>query len=187
MQLTVERTVLVLIDVQAKLTAVMQEQEALLKGLHKIVAGVQKLGIPVLWNEQNPERMGSTVESLRDLLLPAEPIPKMSFGCCGSAPFMEALRKTGRDQVLLAGIETHVCVFQTAVQLLDNGYHVQVVSDAVSSRTPLDREIGLKRLEHAASGRKSCLSPLTTAESALFELMQSAQHPHFRDILKIIR
>jgi len=187
MKLEISRTALVLIDVQEKLAAVMHNPEACLKGLHKIVAGSKALGMPVIWNEQNPDRMGPTIESLRDILAPSKPIPKMSFGCCGCEDFMSTLRTTGRDQILIAGIEAHVCVYQTALQLMDRKYHVQVVADAVSSRNPLDQQIALQRITYLAHLRQAELPPLTTAESALFELMQSAEHPRFKDILKIIR
>ncbi len=185
MQLEIDRTVLVLIDVQEKLAAAMHNHDALLSALHKIVAGAKALDIPVIWNEQNPLRMGPTISPLRDLLLPAKPIAKMSFGCCGSKTFMSALQATGRDQVLIAGIEAHVCVYQTAVQLPAYDYEVQVVTDAVSSRNPFDRDIAIKRITYALATQS--LSPITTAEAALFELMQTAEHPRFKEILKIIR
>ncbi len=185
MLLDIDRAALVLIDVQEKLTAVMHNKEVLLKGLYKIVAGAKALDIPIIWNEQNPERMGTTVASLRDILIPRKPIAKMSFGCCGSESFMSALKTTERDQILIAGIETHVCVYQTALGLMKRNYSVQVVADAVSSRNPLDQHIALQQIQHVA--RAQNLSPLTTAESALFELMKTAEHPRFKDILKIIR
>ncbi len=187
MLLDIDRAALVLIDVQEKLAAVMHDKETLLKGLHKIVAGAKVLNIPIIWNEQNPDRMGPTVEALREILLPAQPIAKMSFGCCGSEPFMTALKKIQRDQLLIAGIEAHVCVYQTAAQLIENDYHVQVVVDAVSSRNPSDTDIALQRITYAATKHQAQLSPLTTSESALFELMQTAEHPRFKQILKIIR
>lgn len=187
MQLAADRTVLVLIDVQEKLVAVMHNPEALLKGLQKIVAGANVLGIPIIWNEQNPERMGPTVESLREMIPHTQALAKMSFSCCGNDAFMSALKATERDHVLIAGIETHVCVYQTAAHLIENNYHVQVVTDAVGSRNPFDTHIALQRIAYAATTHQAKLSPLTTSESALFELMQSAEHPRFKEILKIIR
>jgi len=187
MLLEIDRTALVLVDVQEKLTAVMHNQDALLKGLHKIVAGAKVLEIPIIWNEQNPERMGPTVASLREMLHPLQPIPKMHFDCCGCESFRSALKATGRDQLLIAGIEAHVCIAQTAISLMDANYHVQVVADAVSSRNPLDQKVAWKKIEFAARVHGAQLPSLTTAESALFESMQTAEHPRFKQILKIIR
>ena len=187
MHLETHRCALVLIDIQEKLLAVMHNQEALLKGLNKITAGAKVLGIPILWNEQNPDRMGPTVASIQQILHPLRPLGKMHFSCCGNEDFMSELESTGRDQILLAGIETHVCVFQTAQQLIQQHYNVQIVADAVSSRNPIDQDIALQRITHTARLQQAQLSPLTTSESALFELMQTADHPNFRDILKVIR
>jgi nicotinamidase-related amidase len=187
MRLEIDRTALVVIDVQEKLAAVMHNPDALRYALYKIVAGAKTLGIPIIWNEQNPERMGPTVTALREILAPDQPISKMSFGCCGCDAFLSALQATGRDQILIAGIEAHVCVYQTAQQLMEKQYHVQVVADAVSARNPLDLQMALQRISFAATLQHAALSPLTTAESALFELMQTAEHPRFKDILKIIR
>jgi nicotinamidase-related amidase len=188
MHLDLQRAALALIDVQEKLLVTMHNPDVVLKQLVKLVAGAKTLDIPILWNEQNPERLGPTAAPLREILASyTKPIPKMSFGCCGSAGFMTALKATGRDQILIAGIEAHVCVYQTAEQLLQQKYHFQIVADAVSSRNPLDQEITLLRIAHEATIQQTQLPPLTTTEAALFELMKTAEHPRFKDILKIIR
>ena len=185
MLLDQHRTALVLIDVQEKLTAVMHQKDALLRSLQKIIQAAVVLDIPIIWNEQNPSRMGPTVESLRSILKPAEPLEKMCFGCCDNAACMEALRQTQRDQILVAGIESHVCVLQTVSQLMAKGYEVQVLADAISSRNPFDQEIAQQKIAHIC--RNQALPPLTTVEAALFEMMRTAEHPNFKDILKIIR
>jgi nicotinamidase-related amidase len=173
-------TVLVLIDVQGKLAQVMHDQETLFANLQKLVRGAAVLRLPVLWLEQNPGRMGGTIPELRELLAAQAPIAKMSFSGGGEPRFMQALEALGRRQILLAGIETHVCVYQTAVDLLAQGFEVQVAADAVSSRRPTDRDIGLARTQ--AEG-----AAITCVEMALFELMRTADHPAFREILKIVR
>jgi nicotinamidase-related amidase len=174
------QSVLVLIDVQGKLAQVMHDRETLLVNLQKAVRGTLALGLPVLWLEQNPERMGETVPELKALLAGQAPIPKMSFSCCGAPAFLRQLESLGRHQAILAGIETHVCVYQTATDLLARGFEVEVVADAVSSRRAADTETGLARLQ--AEGAR-----VTNVEMMLFELMRTAQHPAFRDILKIVR
>lgn len=172
--------VLVLIDVQGKLADLMHGKEALFANLVKMVQGAQALGMPVLWLEQNPQRMGGTIPELRERLAGQTPIPKMSFSACGEPAFVECLQSLGRRQVLIAGIETHVCVYQTARDLRQRGYEVEVVADAVSSRRESDRAIGLERCRETGAR-------LTVVEMALFELMGTAEHQAFKDVLKIVR
>jgi len=179
--LSEKNTVLVVIDVQSKLAQVMQDRETLLTHLAKLILGMQALQVPVLWLEQNPARMGETVPEVRNLLaMHQSPIAKMSFSGYGDPVFIENMEALSRRQVLLAGIETHVCVYQTAADLLARGYEVSVVADAVSSRRVTDRDIALTRLRQEGVR-------LTSVEMALFELMRTATHPAFREILKIVR
>ncbi len=188
MMLDTRNTLLVLVDVQEKLTAVMHERERLVDNLEKLLKGMKAMGIPVLWLEQNPTRMGATIAPLLPWLEGNAPMAKMSFGCNGCDAFNSALQKSGRRQVLLAGIETHVCIYQTAISLIRDSYAVEVVVDAVSSRNPQDHAIGLEKIRDC--GRHSIGSGqghVTTVEIALFELLRSAENPGFRDILKIVR
>lgn len=188
MMLDTNNTVLVLIDVQEKLASVMHEREALIENLVKLVRGVQLLEIPIIWLEQNPDKMGQTIPELRELMTGAPPMTKMSFSCCGAEGFKDALEASGCKQVLIAGIETHVCVYQTAVELIRASYAVEVVVDAVSSRRLADKEIGLTKIRACgAHSAGSGQGHVTTVETALFELMRSAEHPAFRDMLKIVK
>ncbi|MBC7238900.1 MAG: hydrolase [Chloroflexi bacterium] len=178
--LEVGDTVFVLVDVQGRLAQTMVNRERLFDNLQRLVKGLRVLGVPILWLEQNPRGLGPTIPELAALLPDVQPIPKVSFSCCRCEAFMKALRTTGRRQVLLAGIEAHVCIYQTAVDLLTQGYHVEVVADAVSSRTAENREIALMRLRDAGI-------PLTSVEMALFELLKVAQGPAFKEILAIVK
>jgi len=178
--LRAEDTVLVLIDVQGRLADVMNEKDILLLNLTRLLKAMPLLGIPVIWMEQTPDKMGATIAPIRELLTGNNPIAKSSFGCCGSGQFMHRLGELKRRSVALAGIETHVCVYQTAAQLLEAGYRVEVVADAVSSRSPMNRSIALERMQ-------SMGARLTSVEMLVFELMQTADHPAFREILKIIK
>jgi nicotinamidase-related amidase len=142
---------------------------------------VQVLQLPIIWNEQIPEKLGPTVPELAELLAEStQPIPKASFSCCGNPPFMDALKAVNRRQVLLAGIESHVCVYQTGLDLLNLGYEVQVVADAVSSRTPENRQLGLEHLKQAGAA-------VTSTEMALFELLRVAEGSKFKEIAKIVK
>lgn len=179
--LTLNNTTLVVIDVQGRLAQVMSQKETLFENLQKLIKGVQVLDLPIVWNEQLPEKLGPTSPEIAELLNHStQPIAKASFSCCGNPPFIDALQATGRKQVLLAGIESHVCVYQTCLDLLHLGYEVQVVNDAVSSRTPENRQLGLARMQQAGA-------TLTSVEMALFELLRVAEGPKFKEITRIVK
>ncbi|HUU09444.1 MAG TPA: nucleoside monophosphate kinase [Phycisphaerae bacterium] len=177
--LHVDDAVLVVVDVQGKLARLMHESEALLADLAKLIRGAHALGVPIIVTEQNPAGLGPTVPELSDLL-PAQRIAKTAFSCCGEGAFVHALEATGRRQVLLCGIETHICVYQTALDLLGRAYEVHVVADGVSSRTARNRDIGLGKIERAGGHR-------TSVETALFELLKVAEGDTFKAILKIVK
>ena len=178
--LTLENTVLVIVDIQGKLAHLMDKEEVLFENLQKIIKGAQILGIPILWAEQNPKGLGPTITEVARLLSNIEPISKLSFSCCGSNHFMQVLKTSNRKQVMIAGIEAHVCVYQTAVDLIDLGYEVKIVADAVSSRTVDNKEIGLEKSRDAGA-------TLTSTEIALFELLRVAEGTKFKEILKIVK
>jgi hypothetical protein len=173
-------TVLALLDVQGRLATLMHDREALYRSLVTLVQGVQALGLPILWMEQYPKGLGPTIPELIPLLTGQQPLAKTCFSACGLPEFVAQLRATGRRQVLLAGIETHICVYQTGRDLLSLGYHVEVVTDGVSSRTATNRQLALERL-HAAG------AALTSVEMCLFELLREAGSPAFRQISQLVR
>jgi nicotinamidase-related amidase len=167
---------------------VIDVQQALLSSIHEIdrVLGqasflakiARLLDVPVLATEQNPTRMGGTEATLAQHL--DAPIPKMSFSCCGCTGLMDALQATGRRKVVLAGIETHICVSLTALDLLDAGYEVVVCPDAVSARSLERHKLGMERLRDAG------VVP-AHSESVAYEWLHSAEHPRFREALKIVK
>ena len=177
--LTTDDATLVVVDLQVKLLPVMQDEYALMDNADRLIRGALALGLPIVWTEQNPDGLGPTAPQLADLL-PGEPITKLSFSCCGEPAFSRALASAGRKQILLAGIETHVCVYQTCLDLLAVGYKVEVVSDAVSSRAAANKSVALARMSAAGAG-------VTSVEIALFELLKVAQGPAFKQVLKIVK
>ncbi len=177
--LNVDETVLVVIDVQGKLAQLMHEKESLFENLSRLIRGAGVLGLPILVTEQNPQGLGPTIAELSGLLPPRR-IPKVAFSCCGEAAFVAALEAAGRRQVLIAGIETHICVYQTAADLLALGCEVHVVADAVSSRTARNRDIGLEKMKAAGA-------QVTSVETALFELLKVAEGDRFKALLKIVK
>ncbi len=120
--LTVENTVLIVIDMQEKLAKAMHDRENLAKKAAQMVNGAKVLGIPVIWTEQNPNGLGSTLPEIRERLVDSHPVVKFSFSCCGEPKFMEVVKDCGRKQVLVLGIECHVCVCQTIIDLKELGY-----------------------------------------------------------------
>jgi nicotinamidase-related amidase len=175
-----DQTALVLIDVQGRLAQLMHDRDALFDNLQRLVKGVRVMGLPVLWLEQYPEGLGPTIPEVATLLPDLQPIAKTSFSACGCEAFGQQLKSTSRRQLLLAGIEAHVCVYQTAVDLLASGHEVEVVSDAVSSRTAANRALGLERMRTAGAR-------ITGVEMALFELLRTARAPAFRDIARLVK
>jgi len=174
-----KQTALVVIDVQEKLYRLMHQKEALLDKLQRMIRGAKAIGLPVVWAEQYPEGMGPTLPELAELI-DGRPIPKKTFSLMAHPPLAEAFAATGADELLLVGIETHVCVYQTARDLLARGKKVEVVADCVSSRTASDRQLGLDRI--AQEGGK-----LTSMEMALFELLGKAEGPAFKEVLQIVK
>lgn len=178
--LTPEKTILMVVDVQGKLAHLMHSKDALFNNLEKIIKGIQALEIPILWVEQNPEGLGPTIPQVADLMTGISPISKMSFSCCQNKRFMQALKNEERDQILITGIETHICIYQTAVDLVNVDYEVQVVIDAVSSRTVENKAVGLEKMREAGVH-------ITSAETALFELLGVAEGNGFKKILSIVK
>ena len=173
--------VLVVIDVQEGYRSVLFEYERVASAVARVVRGAQILGLPILVTEQYPKGVGSTVAEVAEQL-PAGtvPIQKMSMSCCGADAFMVALRRTERRQVLIAGIEAHACVNQTAHDLMAAGYQVHVAHDATSSRRREEHDVGWAKLV------QSGVVP-ATVESALLELVRTAEDPDFKAIQRLIK
>jgi nicotinamidase-related amidase len=178
--LSAGNTILVIVDVQGKLAQLMPDRETLFSNLQRMVKGALALELPVLWVEQLPQKLGPTIPEVADLLPAHQPIPKSSFSCAKNEAFNAALAELGRKQVLMVGIEAHICVYQSAMDLVEAGYEVEVVEDAVGSRSAGNKSVGLRKMLAHGVG-------LTSTEMALFELLGDAGHPAFRDIQATIR
>jgi nicotinamidase-related amidase len=171
-------TVLVVVDVQEKLVPMIAGSKRLLWNLRRLLDGAEAVGLKTLATEQYPQGLGPTVPELAERLgtIPS----KATFSCGGCQPFASKLIELGASKVMVSGIEAHVCVQQTVLDLLANGYRVYVPVDAVGSRYPIDYETGLKRMESAGA-------TLTTTESALFEWCQVSGTPVFKKISNLVR
>ncbi len=178
--LDADRAGLFLVDVQERFRNVIDDFDGMLAGCLRALRTFQLLERPVFVTEQYPSGLGATVAELRHAL-GNEAIPdKLAFSGCGAPGINEQMTDSGINQMLVVGIETHVCVSQTAHDLLNSGIQVHVAGDAVGSRDPRSRETGLAKL--AASG-----AILTSTEMAAFEMLQGADHPQFKAVQAIFK
>jgi hypothetical protein len=176
-----ERTGLVLVDVQEAFRPVIDRFDETVAACGLLAEGFGVLGLPVLVSEQYPKGLGATVEELAARLPGGTtPVPKLRFSAVGVDEFDAALEATGCRAWVVAGIEAHVCVNQTVLDLLDRGYEVHVAADATSSRAPGNKALALERLASAGAH-------VTSSEMALFELLEVAGSPEFKAISKLVR
>jgi nicotinamidase-related amidase len=173
---------LVVVDVQERLFAAMDAEcrDEVVRSIKILVTAAQRLGLPVLVTEQYPKGLGRTLPELTAILGDAHPFEKTAFSCCGAPGFVDRLRATGAEHVVLAGLEAHVCVLLTALELLEQGFRVSVVADAVCSRRPENRELGLAQARHAGA-------VVTATETVVFQLLGRADREDFRELAKLLR
>lgn len=175
----IDRSLLVVIDVQGKLAGMMSDL-TYLRHVQGMIRIAQILGIPVVVTEQAPEKIGETVREVKTLFSEFHPVIKQTFSCCAEPRFIDELKRYDRTQMIVCGIESHVCVYQTVRDLRALGYDVQLVTDAVSSRSKHNAQIGIERC--AQDGAK-----LTSLEMLVTELIQSTAHPKFREIMAMLK
>jgi len=175
-----DNAVLVLVDIQGKLATLMHKKEEFFANVAVLIKALQIMDIPIIWNEQLPDKLGPTIPEIKQLLEGQAPYEKNTFSCCGNVGFMDKLESTGRKQILLAGMETHVCVYQSALDLIDRGYEVYLVADAVSSRTLENKLIGIQAIKDLGAS-------ITSVEMALFEMLRVAEGDQFKNIVKLLK
>lgn len=176
-----EDAVLVVIDFQGKLMPVMKNSQELEEKMVKLIKGCIVLGVPIITTQQYTKGLGETIESIKEAMGDQFlPIEKSSFSAMGETNFVKTLDRSGKKTVILTGIETHICVQQTALDLLEKGYQVFLVNDAVSSRDNIDKKYAQRRIcEAGAIG--------TTYEAVLFELLGGAKEEGFKQISGIVK
>ena len=173
---------LIVIDMQERLVPAMQAPARTIKNARVLVTAAQELAIPVLLSEQYPKGLGHTVPELAKAAEAAEAriLPKMHFSCMEDAGFAQAFHATGRSQAVIAGMEAHICVVQTAASLMSEGVEVFVVTDATSSRTLESEKACLDRLQALGAG-------IVTTEMVVFEWLGQAGTPAFKTLLPLIK
>ena len=180
MRITKENTIGLVIDIQERLVPAMFENELLLKNCSILINGLNELGIQLVVTQQYTKGLGETAREISDIISDFNYIEKRDFSCCDEPVFAEKLKNSGGENIIICGIESHVCVLQTAVDLKAAGYNPVVVMDCVSSRVPGSIEIARERFRFEGI-------MMTSYESVLFELTRSAAAPEFKVISKLVK
>lgn len=172
--------VLVVVDVQERLARVMERRRQVEAAIGVLIRAAKLHDIPIVLTQQYTKGLGPTVEALSSELEGIEAVEKIIFSCCGEEPFTRALDALGRRKVILTGMEAHICVFQTAVDLLEMGYTVHLPWDAVCSRNDGNRDAALRTLERAGA-------VITSSEAAAFQILERAGTPEFKEISSLLK
>ena len=179
MLIKIEQSALLVIDIQERLAPAMQGIDDVIKNTKTLLRAATLLEAPVLVSEQYPKGLGITVPDLRPMISEGT-IEKISFSCMGEADFAERFTSLGRGQAVVAGIESHVCVLQTVMDLLASGIQVFVVSDATSSRTTANCELALRRMQAAGA-------EIVSTEMVVFEWLGQAATAEFKELLPLVK
>ena len=180
MRILKENCLALVIDIQERLHPHISDFDALEKNTCILIHGLKALGVPMLVTQQYSKALGETIPSVKDAIGEFTSFEKITFSCWGEASISEAIKASGRKAVIIVGEESHICIQQTAIDLVANGYLPVIVTDCVSSRKQWDKEIALKRL-----CKEGAL--LTSYESLLFELCQAAGNDTFKIISKLVK
>jgi len=178
--LRTDKTALLIIDIQKKILPVILNNQMVIENTLKLIRGFKILSLPVYYTEQYSKGLGNTIPEIQNELAGIKPFEKMSFSCSGAGKLFDELKERNLTQIILAGIETHVCVQQTALDLLASDFQVIIAADAVSSRKDIDYKFALERM-------KSNGAEITTTESALFELLEFCGTDIFRQISRLVK
>ena len=180
MRILRENTIGLVIDIQERLVPVMEESEQLVENCSKLIQGLQILGLPLLVTQQYTKGLGETIDEIKSLIPDFQYIEKKDFSCLDEPVFAEKLALSGAKNVIICGIESHVCVLQTALDLKASGYNPVVVFDCVSSRSFDNVDLVAERFRYEGI-------MMTSMESILFELTRSAGAPGFKEISKLVK
>jgi nicotinamidase-related amidase len=175
-----ESSVLLIVDLQERILPVIRDVETVLENTVKLIKGFKAMQLPIYFTEQYPKGLGPTSQKILDELEGYSAFNKMSFSCSGAENLFEEFYKKKLSQIVVCGVESHVCVQQTVLDLLANNFQVNLTADAVSSRKETDYTIALQRM-------KTLGAQVTTTESVLFELLEVCGTPEFKAISKIVK
>jgi nicotinamidase-related amidase len=180
MKIKKENTVLLVIDMQEKILSTLENCNEIVKNCEILVKGCQLLEIPIIVSEQYRKGLGPTVSEIAELFIPLNPIEKREFSCLENREIKAKIETLGRRNVIVAGIESHICVQQTVLDLMDEDFKPIVIADCVSSRKLIDKKFALKRLRDYGAD-------ITTYEAILFEMLVSSTVPEFKSISALVK
>lgn len=178
--LTQQDTALIVIDVQGKLARLMDNSDGMINAIATMIKAMQQLGIPVLFVEQLPDKLGATVAELNQFIPAGEAFAKATFSALKTDSIEQQFNALNRKQWLICGIEAHICVYQTVMDILARGKEAHLVTDGIGSRDPANKQLAITKLQGAGA-------VLTCVEMALFELLERADTPQFKGILPLIK
>ena len=178
--LTKENTGLIVVDAQKNLMPVMGQKERVIDNIVKLLQLSKLFNLPVMITEQYPKWLGTTLPEIIENTPAYDPITKLHFDCCEVGTFNESLDAKGVKNIIVTGVETHICIFQTCVSLLDKGYHVQVPQDAVTSRTEENWRVGLGLIQGAGA-------TVTSTEAVIYQVLKKAGTKEFKQMLKFVK
>ncbi len=171
---------MIIVDVQEKLLPYVMNNEKVTENIRMLIKFVHILDIPVILTEHYPKGLGTTVPEIKEALSKYEPKEKVIFSCYGSLDFKEKLKELGVKTLMIAGIESHICVQQTTLDALNSGLDVHVISDAISSRTKQNLEIGIEKMRQFGA-------VISSTEMAMYEIMERADTKEFKEVLKLVK
>ena len=175
-----ENTGFLIVDVQEKLMQVMGQKQRIIENINKLLLLSKLYELPFILTEQYPKWLGSTLPEIKESLPSCEPVSKLHFNCCDVEAFNERLNSVNIKTIILAGVESHICIFQTCVSLLDKGYQVHIPQDAVGSRTDENWHVGLELSKKAGA-------IITSTESVIYQILKKAGTKEFKQMLKVMK
>lgn len=176
-----DKAVLCVVDIQERLAAAMAERERVIEAARRMIVSARRLNVPIVLTEQYPRGIGPTEPVLVEALGEAyAPIEKLHFSCCRENPFAARLQEFARPQVILCGMETHVCLLATCLDLLHDGFQVHALADGICSRDASHKELALQQMRQASA-------VVTCVEAAVYQLLGRAGTPEFKDLLPLFK
>ena len=175
-----EDTGLVIVDVQDKLMPVIERREEITKNIIMLVHLARLFNLPILLTEQHSKWLGSTLQEIREVLPEYSPVEKIDFNCCAVDLFNRNLERMGLKNIILAGVESHICIMQTCIGLLAKGYQIHIPQDAVGSRKEENRQVGLELMRGVGA-------VITSTETVIYQILKRGNTKEFREMLKLVK
>ena len=178
--LSKENTALVVVDIQEKLLPYVIDKEKVVENVQMLIKFADIMSIPIILTEHYPKGLGTTVLEVSEVLKNYAPLKKVLFSCCGAKGFISRLKELGISRIMIVGIESHICVSQTTLDMMHAGFEVHVIADAISSRTSRNLEIGIEKMRQFGA-------IISSTEMAMYEIMERADTEEFKEVLKLVK